>query len=953
MALTQAQIEALYSSILQIDSSELSASDQSDIQGLVAASTAGSTDAQIQDSIVNSTLAANTVEPLLRIYQSAFGRKADVGGLNFYADQLRNGQTTIDTIAKEFAASPEFTSRFPNAETDTSNFVSSLYTNVLGREADAAGQAFWANSGLSAAQLLTAFSQSGEFMSRTNGAIDSYLNARAAGEDVNTDEDIFDGAAGVPQIAGVVDIDGVTGEANTIAGITVSDSDSNNSTVTLKSGNGGLINVKETGITTATIEGNGTSTVVLKGTIGTETGTGINAALVDLTFISNSTSGGTDSFTITAMDATNNSSVKTVNVTLAGLQELTAAADSLVGTANADFFRADAVGVLAAGDTITDTTAGDKDVLSVSSINDATGAFTASGIETIRGTGADANTITLSNVTGITTLENSSKNALTFASPKSIDGVMVKINDGATSTIVTDIDLSGASDNMMVNLNKVMNTTTVSATAAAAGTLETLTLMGSGNNNGATPAVMSVVTLADEAATAATINASAIADGVSLAGFGTADQTITLGAGNDMLDFTANDSLTTADTIDGGAGTDRVMIDVANLTGVLTNLSNIEELEIADSAVNETVELTGFATAPKLIFSASLGNGTTTVNYAKDVVVDVAAPSASANLVLAATGGAGVTNDTATVNLSANISSLNASSTENLTLNNVEGNSIIASNVVLGTQGTNTLTITGSNNLDIQGTTSADVVDASAATGNVTTGLAIASTYRGGEGVDTVTGSTGIDVLVGGAGNDSLTGGDGADVFGGGAGADAIDLTDTDSAIDEVHFSVGSGTAVTAGNDAADTVAAFEVGEDKIFFLDNGATDGGSVNFAATDGTAGAQGTAFTAGAVATANFASDTQAAINTAGAANSNKVIVLDDAFADEATFEAYTATGLTNAYVVANATNDATSQAASIYFDADWSDVAGRELIADITLTGASDVEDLTAIDFGIYA
>lgn len=769
MALTQAQIEALYASILQIDSTELTTALNDEIANLVAASTGGTSDAAIQASIVNSTLATTTIEPLLRVYQAAFGRKADIGGLNFFADQLRAGTTTIDAIATQFASSAEFATRFPTAATDTSAFVANLYTNVLGRGADTAGQTFWANSGLSAAQLLAAFAQSAEFVTRTAAAADSYMNARAAGTTLDVTEDLFTGAAGVPQITGTFAVEGVTGEANAYGTLTISDSDSNNATVTISSTTGGLINVTAgvggVSYVTSGTGANGTSTVILTGTIA-----GINTALDGLTYTSNATAGTTDSFTIMVADSSGSSVTKTVTVTLAGLQDLTTSTDTITGTASSDAFRANAAGELVAADTITDSSSTDSDILIVDTLNTDTGQFTASGIETIRVTDTGAGTdidVDLNNVTGVTTLENATASAddVDFDGLTSLSGVTLKVSGASTNTAL-DSDLSGSSDSLTLMLNGVTAAATVTLEDdVAAGGLETLTITGSGNNNGATTPVLSVITLADVASTATTINASAVADGLSLAGMGAADQTITLGAAGDTLNMGVN--LSAGDVLDGGTGTNTLAVAVDNggtLAGTDANISNFTILNVSTVGGGDVIivdgdtvgtdftryNLTSLAVADEftlndLVNGANINianAGATIAALTVDVKNDNTGASDSLTLTQSDADGVIITE----LAPAADLEALNIVADNALTITNAIGETV------------ETITITGDSAVIFTGGVGSATVNASALTGALTVGgTTVASTITGGTANDTFTGGAALaDTFIGGTGNDTF-----------------------------------------------------------------------------------------------------------------------------------------------------------------------------------------------------
>lgn len=107
------------------------------------------------------------VAPVARLYLAAFGRQADHGGLVHWTGLVRAG-TTLDGIAANFVASPEFGAR--NGAPDNRGFVRLLYRNVLGREPDASGEAYWVaqlDSGrMSRARVLVSFSQSPEHIAR-------------------------------------------------------------------------------------------------------------------------------------------------------------------------------------------------------------------------------------------------------------------------------------------------------------------------------------------------------------------------------------------------------------------------------------------------------------------------------------------------------------------------------------------------------------------------------------------------------------------------------------------------------------------------------------------------------------------------------------------------------------------------------------------------------------------
>ena len=103
-----------------------------------------------------------------RLYSAAFDREPESGGLNFWIDSLEKGQSLLQ-IAEKFRNSPEFRSRY--GALGNTEFVAQLYRNILGREGEDAGLAFWLDkleSGTSQALVLRQFSESPENRRKTD-----------------------------------------------------------------------------------------------------------------------------------------------------------------------------------------------------------------------------------------------------------------------------------------------------------------------------------------------------------------------------------------------------------------------------------------------------------------------------------------------------------------------------------------------------------------------------------------------------------------------------------------------------------------------------------------------------------------------------------------------------------------------------------------------------------------
>lgn len=102
-----------------------------------------------------------------RLYDTVFDRAPDDAGLTFWTNALRAG-AGLDDVAELFVASPEFRDRY--GDLSTGDFVNLLYRNVLDREADPEGQAFWTTNLQSGRvdrdDVVLAFSESPEHVAK-------------------------------------------------------------------------------------------------------------------------------------------------------------------------------------------------------------------------------------------------------------------------------------------------------------------------------------------------------------------------------------------------------------------------------------------------------------------------------------------------------------------------------------------------------------------------------------------------------------------------------------------------------------------------------------------------------------------------------------------------------------------------------------------------------------------
>lgn len=76
------------------------------------------------------------------LYKAAFNRTPDAEGMGYWLAQVDGGRNIVTDIATGFVNSPEFAAKY-GTNPSISNYVDSLYQNVLGRVGDPGGVAYW------------------------------------------------------------------------------------------------------------------------------------------------------------------------------------------------------------------------------------------------------------------------------------------------------------------------------------------------------------------------------------------------------------------------------------------------------------------------------------------------------------------------------------------------------------------------------------------------------------------------------------------------------------------------------------------------------------------------------------------------------------------------------------------------------------------------------------------
>jgi hypothetical protein len=133
-------------------------------------------------------MAAQIVDPAVaREYIEAFHRLPDETGAQFWTTALHSGQISLSQLSVIFANSPEFAAHYSGATATTPAsiaLVQEFYSPGLERNAPPAtdpGVQYWVHSGLDAAQLLEAFSQSPQFTEEMQPQITIFQNAEITG----------------------------------------------------------------------------------------------------------------------------------------------------------------------------------------------------------------------------------------------------------------------------------------------------------------------------------------------------------------------------------------------------------------------------------------------------------------------------------------------------------------------------------------------------------------------------------------------------------------------------------------------------------------------------------------------------------------------------------------------------------------------------------------------------
>lgn len=80
-------------------------------------------------------------ESVMELYTAYFNRAADRDGVDYWLNEMDKNGWSIDMVAQSFADQTEYTNLYGGMT--NAQIVSQVYNNVLNRDADAAGAAYW------------------------------------------------------------------------------------------------------------------------------------------------------------------------------------------------------------------------------------------------------------------------------------------------------------------------------------------------------------------------------------------------------------------------------------------------------------------------------------------------------------------------------------------------------------------------------------------------------------------------------------------------------------------------------------------------------------------------------------------------------------------------------------------------------------------------------------------
>jgi S-layer protein len=451
---------------------------------------------------------------------------------------------------------------------------------------------------------------------------------------------------------------------------------------------------------------------------------------------------------------------------------------------------------------------------------------------------------------GTVTIRQTTADTSTAATTLNLNGSgFIGAIDGSQADVYTTVAITADSAFTIADVNFAA-ATAVTAAGAGATTISALTDVGAVTSFTSTGGGLK---LGAAIGNAVTFTGSAGTDAVLV---GATTKAITMGAGDDSVTISAD--VGTGGSIDGGTGTDTLVLNVASGTfsdaSAQPRITGFETLGLGTAATGSYsangftgMSIGGTTTGNVTFTNVAAGAGLTlTASAVKTVDITLADATGTADVFGVTMSSAGALDYTSTSDINlAGIETVNFTMTDTDTTAHENVATLVATSA-------KTVTVTGNAGLDLTNTGNAAITsfDASGVTlGKVTdTGITFDSvnttvgeavSIKGSNGVDTLTGSaTAADTIDGGAGVDTIVYDGGKDVITGGAGKDVFDIdalgtetvhvTITDLAVGDTIEIAGIDTGTATWN--ATKVAALGASATLANYLDAAAAGAGNVN---------------------------------------------------------------------------------------------------------------------------
>jgi len=672
---------------------------------------------------------------VLELYTAYFNRAADKAGVDYWTNEMDTNGWTLDQVAQSFADQTEYTTAY--AGMDNAAIVTAVYTNVLNRDADTDGSAYWVSE-------LDAGTMSVENL------IQAVVTAAKEDKDGLGDADVLANKVAVSEYAYEKALDEAAAKAISLDTITAD------------------------ATTVTTVEAD------------------IDAAVVEAAAVANA-----QNFSLTTdgdnlVGGTGNDSFNGILSGALAVGSTIQPGDQIDGGAGTDTLNFNISADAGAAFTIASVTTTNVEKVYASNYDINAGATT---IDTAAMTGLTNVGITNSSATGDTIFSNllniveaDAKGAgdLTLIYDSTVvdgteDTQIVNLNNYTGTFYVNEVET--------VTLNTVSKKSTLTALDTDTGATQLATTL---NITGDQDLIITQ-DLETKNSSLTAIDASAATGDLTFETDDTGTLSIKLGAGDDTL--IRNHAASTI-TVDAGDGVDTLTVTTgANVTAAkLANFSNFEVLKLTDASTETAINLDGLEMFTKVINTDTTDGATTITNAAAGTALAIEI-SNDVNDDTTLSLKTDTSDDSIDVTIGA-ATGTTAVTTGDLTLDNHETiniESISADNSigVLKSTDAKVLNVTGDKDLLISAFTTSgnlETIDASAMTGDFVMGAALISTdatsITTGTGDDTIVTKAAADTtVVSGAGDDDITLNSGDDTVTAGEGNDTITTLSGDNTI--------------------------------------------------------------------------------------------------------------------------------------------------------------------------